>query len=116
MLNLEPTIVWGRIVKNKEDRGFYDDPKKRFTIEYQVPKNEVDRGTGGVSRTIESDEIIAYHDPRLFNIKDVVDIDDYLSSIINSLDFFIKFNDSNPTSNEYAYYLIANGIKNYKNN
>ena len=69
--NNEPVIVWGSIVKHKDDRGFYGYPKKRFTIEYQLPTNEVDKGTGGVGRTVNADEIIAYHDPRLFNIKEI---------------------------------------------
>ncbi len=111
-LNQEPKIVWGSIIKNINDNGFYGKPKERFTIEYQIPSDEVDKGTGGVSRDIEGYEIIAYHDPRMFFIKDIVDGDDYLNSIIESLDFFMTFIDSNPLSSEYAYYLIANAIKN----
>jgi len=111
-LNSEPQIVWGSIVKNKNDNGFYGNPKERFTIEYQVPYSEVDKGTGGVSRDIRTDEIITYHDPRLFNIKEIVDNDEYLAQIINNLDFFMGFNDANELDNEYAYYLIANTIKN----
>ena len=105
-------ILCGSIIKNINDNGFYGKPKERFTIEYQIPSDEVDKGTGGVSRDIEGYEIIAYHDPRMFFIKDIVDGDDYLNSIIESLDFFMTFIDSNPLSSEYAYYLIANAIKN----
>jgi hypothetical protein len=111
-LNSEPVIVWGSIVKDKNDNGFYGKPKERFTIEYQVPDSEVDKGSGGVNRDIRTDEIIAYHDPRLFNIKEIVDDSDYLTQIINNLDFFMEFNSDNKLSNEYAYYLIANAIKN----
>lgn len=110
----EPTIIWGKIVKNKDTQGFYGDPKKRFTIEYQLPVNEVDKGTGGINRSVYDDEIIAYHDPRLFNVKAIVDNPDYLESIVNRLDFFINFNVENPIDNEYAYPLIANAIANKK--
>lgn len=112
--NQEPMIVWGSIIKHRDDRGFYGYPKKRFTIEYQLPNNEVDKGTGGVARTVNADEIIAYHDPRLFNIKEIVDDDGYLNEILNSLEFFLTFSDANPLDNEYAYYLIANAIKKKK--
>jgi hypothetical protein len=111
-LNMEPTIIWGAIVKDKNDRGFYGKPNEHFTIEYQVPSNEIDKGTGGVSRNIHSDEIIAYHDPRLFNIKNIIDEDDYLNEIINNIDSFMSYKNNNPLYNEYAYYLIANAIKN----
>ena len=111
--NMEPTVVWGKVVKNKNDRGFYGEPKERFTIEYQIPKNEVDPGTGGVDRDVASSEIIAYHDPRLFNIKEIVDNDDYLNEIIRGLDYWVSYKDSDTSSPEYAYTLIANEIKKY---
>jgi len=112
----EPVIIWGHIVKNINDNGFYGSPKKMFTIEYQIPENEVDKGTGGVSRDVTSDEIIAYHDPRLFNIKSIVDDYDYLNNIVENLDFFMRFKNDNETSDEHAYYLIANAIKNMRIN
>ena len=108
-LNNEPIVIWGKIVKDKNDNGFYGSPKERFTIEYQIPYNEVNKGTGGVSRDITSNEIIAYHDPRLFNVKEVVD--NYLNEMLENLDFFMTFNKSWPTNIEYAYYLISNAIK-----
>lgn len=110
----EPTIIWGEIVKNKDDRGFYGDPKEIFTIEYELPVNEVDKGNGGINRSVYGGEIIAYHDPRLFNVKAIVDEPDYLESIVNNLDFAISFKDDSPLSIEYAYYLIANAIANKK--
>jgi hypothetical protein len=112
--NQEPIVVWGSIVRHKDDIGFYGHPKKRFTIEYQLPDNEVDKGTGGIGRTVNADEIIAYHDPRLFNIKEIVDDEDYLKNIINDLDFFLTFNNENHLHNEYAYYSIAQAISNKK--
>lgn len=110
-LNREPIIIWGQIIKDINDRGFYGEPKKRFTIEYQVPEDEIDKGNGGVGRNVISEDILAYHDPRLFNIKDIVDNDDYLNNIINNLEFWDRFKDAEETSVEYAYYLIAKAIK-----
>ena len=110
-LNKEPTIVWGKIVTHKDDKGFYGYPKKRFTIEYQLPTNEVDKGTGGIARTVNANEIIAYHDPRLFHLKEAVDDNDILSTIKDNLNLYMKFIDNGPNSNEYNYYLIAKAIK-----
>ncbi len=112
----EPVIIWGQIVKNTNDSGFYGSPKKRFTIEYQVPEKEVDKGNGGISRDVTSDEIIAYHDPRLFNIKSIVDDYDYLNNIVENLNFFMEFKNDDETSDEHAYYLIADAVKNMRIN
>jgi hypothetical protein len=111
----EPTIIWGAIVKNEDDGGFYGSPKEIPTIEYQIPHDEVDKGTGGVRRDVTSDEIIAYHDPRLFNIKNIINRDDYLNKLISDPDKWINFGrNTDFNTNTYAYYLIADAIKKLK--
>ena len=101
--NNEPTAIWG------SEKGFYGSPKEQYTIEYQVPRNEVDVGT--INRDIRPDEIIAYHDPTLFHIKNLVFDDDYLKTIAENPDFYLDFSDYGEGS-EYAAYLIANAIIN----
>lgn len=101
--NQEPIVIWG------SEKPFYGSPKEHYTIEYQVPRDDAD--VGRVNRDIHSDEIIAFHDPILFNVKVVVMNDSYLSSIASDPETYLQF-DKYPNSNEYSYYLIANAIIN----
>lgn len=111
---MEPTCVWGYYNPNNPTNGFYGEVKKRYTIEYQVPILDVE--TGRVCRSIKPDEIIAFHDPNLYNIKRLIYDDDYLTSIIEMCQ--IAANDETWANadgeSERAYYLIANAILKYK--
>ena len=104
----EPTAIWGKVV-NAGDNGFYGSPKERYTIEYQIPRNEVDAGR--VSRDVESDEILAYHDPTLFKVKEYVLDDDYLKSISDNPEHFLEYG-KYQNGAEYAAFLIASAIVN----
>ena len=113
-LNKEPTAIWGKVITNSDENGFYGSPKERYTIEYQIPKNEV--VSGMVNRDVTSDEILAFHNPQLFNIEYLVMDDDYLRQFIENPEKFLKYKETSNDSNEYGYYLIAKAIIEYNKN
>ena len=112
--NSEPICIWGVYADNSPTKGFYGEVTKRYTIEYQVPK--IDTEAGRVCRSITPDEIIAYHDPNLYNIRNIINDNDYLKVLIEDCERFAneKLWATAYGENEYAYYLIAKAILKFK--